>query len=567
MPHSDFKSDHRWFKQLFESSPDPTWIIDDNRFVECNDAAVRTLGYTSREELLNVHPSRLSPPSQPDGEESFSKAERMMTIAKDQGLHRFEWVHTRADGHDFVAEVTLSMVELESRQIIHCVWRDITERQSVEEKLLRQNNMLSAIIENFPGGISLFDAELRLAAHNDKFKRLMDLPDALFDKPAVYFEDLIRYNAGRGDYGPGDPEQQVTAIVARARNFQPHKMERVRPNGIALEIRGMPVPGGGFVTIYMDVTERKHADLQQRIAATAFESKEGMLVTNAARTILRVNRAFSDITGYSAEEAIGQTPRLLKSGRHDDTFYAAMTESLRRSGIWQGEIWNRRKNGEVYPEWLMITAVKDEAGQITNYVAALTDITARKLAEEEIQNLAFYDALTQLPNRRLLNDRLRQSMAGSKRGGSYGALMFLDLDNFKPLNDQHGHVVGDLLLVEAAIRIKACVREVDTVARFGGDEFVVMLSDLSADKAESTVQAGIVAEKIRAALSQPYALSIQHEGETAIAVEHHCTASIGVALFINPAVSKDDILKWADGAMYLAKEGGRNQVRFHDPGA
>ena len=206
MSRPNLKSDQRWFKQLFESSPDPAWIIDGNRFVACNEAAVRTLGYTSRGEFLNVHPSKLSPPTQSDGQDSFAKAEHMMAIAMDKGLHRFEWIHTRADGTNFVAEVTLSIVELESRPVIYCVWRDITERKRIEEKLQRQNHILSAVIDNFPGGISLFDAELRLAAHNDQFKQLLDLPDSLLGNPGVGFEDIARYNTGRGEYGPGDPK-------------------------------------------------------------------------------------------------------------------------------------------------------------------------------------------------------------------------------------------------------------------------------------------------------------------------------------------------------------------------
>lgn len=564
MSRPNLKSDQRWFKQLFESSPDPAWIIDGNRFVECNEAAIRTLGYTSRGEFLNVHPSKLSPPTQSDGQDSFAKAEHMMAIAMDKGLHRFEWIHKKADGTNFVAEVTLSIVELESRPVIYCVWRDITERKRIEEKLQRQNHILSAVIDNFPGGISLFDAELRLAAHNDQFKQLLDLPDSLLGNPGVCFEDIARYNTGRGEYGPGDPEQQIAAIVARASHFQAHKFERVRPNGTVLEIRGVPLPDGGFVTTYMDISERKLADLQQRIAATAFESQEGMFITDAASTILRVNRAFTDITGYTADAAVGQNPRLLKSGRHDAAFYAAMMDSLRCSGRWQGELWNRRRNGEVYPEWLRITAVKDDAGEVTNYVATLTDITVRKRAEDEIRTLAFHDALTQLPNRRLLSDRLSQALAASKRSACYGALMFLDLDNFKPLNDTHGHEVGDLLLVEAADRLTRCVREIDTVARFGGDEFVVMLVDLEANLSEAALQARCIAEKVRVALAQPYLLTLNHESNTSTTVEHHCTVSIGVALLMDNKGNADDFLKWADIAMYKAKEAGRNTVVFHD---
>ncbi len=197
------------------------------------------------------------------------------------------------------------------------------------------------------------------------------------------------------------------------------------------------------------------------------------------------------------------------------------------------------------------------------WVIALTTLQ-RKQAEEKINNLAFYDSLTQLPNRRLLIDRLHTIMATSKRSGRYGALMFLDLDNFKPLNDTHGHDVGDLLLVEASRRIALCVREMDTVARFGGDEFVVVLSELEAGQAESTLQARIIAEKIRATLDEPYVLKFQHEEKVETTIEHHCTVSIGIVLFVNHEANAEDILKWADRAMYQAKATGRNQIRFHD---
>lgn len=195
---------------------------------------------------------------------------------------------------------------------------------------------------------------------------------------------------------------------------------------------------------------------------------------------------------------------------------------------------------------------------------AMREITERKQMEEQVRQLAFHDALTNLPNRRLLNDRLNQAMAAGKRSGCHGAMMFLDLDNFKLLNDSNGHGVGDLLLIEAAGRLKSCVRETDTVARFGGDEFVVMISELDADKTESTAQAGIIAEKIRVALAKPYVLKVRHQGKADTTVEHQCTASIGVALFSKHEASRDDILKRADTAMYQAKEAGCNLIRFND---
>jgi diguanylate cyclase (GGDEF)-like protein/hemerythrin-like metal-binding protein/PAS domain S-box-containing protein len=578
--------------------------------------------------------------------------------------------------------------------------------------------------------------------------------------------------------------------------------------------------------LVMRINRKNHAlalsEKELRIAASAFESDEGILVTDANNVILRVNRTFSAITGFSAAEAISKNPSILSSGRHGADFFTAMWHSLAEAGTWEGEIWNRRKSGEIYPEHLIITAVKDANGSVTNYVASFSDISKRiqaevalkeshqqissllnsmaegaygidingnctfvnrsflkllgyqkaeeiigkamhelihhshpdgrfypaaecliskayrknqdihvsdevfwtrdgiaipveywsqpivvdgvaqgaiatfidvterkkleaqlkeselryrtvadytsdweywimpdnsfryvspssaqicgytpeefyanlellpniiypedlpaytnhvhgisdlgvyeaidfriltkkgeirwishlcrpvhdaegnnigqrcsnrdiserRAADEQIRNLAFFDTLTQLPNRRLLNDRLKQTLAASKRNARYAALMFLDLDNFKPLNDTCGHGVGDLLLVEVARRISRCVREMDTVARFGGDEFVVILTELDADKTESSAQAGIVAEKIRALLAEPYLLKVAQDDKTESIVEHHCTSSIGVVLFSNQIACAEDILKWADMAMYQAKENGRNSIRF-----
>ena len=300
----------------------------------------------------------------------------------------------------------------------------------------------------------------------------------------------------------------------------------------------------------------KEADAALQIAATAFESQEGMFITDASGVILRVNHAFTDITGYSPEEAVGQTSALLKSGRHDAAFYEAMWGCIRRTGFWQGEIWNRRKNGEEYPEWLTIAAVKGNDGGASHYVSTLTDITERKAAADEIQHLAFYDSLTRLPNRRLLLDRLQQALASSARSGREGALLFIDLDDFKTLNDTLGHDKGDLLLQQVGQRLATCVREGDTVARLGGDEFVVMLEDLSENAQEAATQAELVGEKILATLNQNYQLAGQ---------DHHSTPSIGVTLFADHLDTVDELLKRADLAMYQAKAAGRNTLRFFDP--
>jgi diguanylate cyclase (GGDEF)-like protein/PAS domain S-box-containing protein len=310
------------------------------------------------------------------------------------------------------------------------------------------------------------------------------------------------------------------------------------------------------VMLFTDISHRVQAEEALRIAATAFEVQEGMVITDTEKVILRVNRAFSEITGYSAEEIVGKTPSLLASGRHDKTFYVEMWKSIERTGKWQGEIWNRCKNSEVYPEWLMVNAVKNGAGLTTHYVGTFTDVTSRKKAEEEIMNLAFFDPLTGLPNRRLLLDRLKQAIASSTRSTRHGALLFLDLDNFKTLNDTRGHDIGDLLLQQVASRLVTCVREGDTVARIGGDEFVVMLEDLSENMLEAANQTEIVGEKILVTLNQVYHLAN---------CAHHNTPSIGVTLFVEHQGSIDDLMKRADLAMYQAKAAGRNTLRFFDP--
>ena len=296
-----------------------------------------------------------------------------------------------------------------------------------------------------------------------------------------------------------------------------------------------------------------------RVAATAFETQESLMITDAKGVILRVNQAFIESTGYTAEEAVGQTPRLFKSDRHDENFYRAMWETLKHTGTWQGEVWDRRKSGEVYPKLLTISAVKGGDGVVTNYVGSHIDITDRKLAADEIEQLAFYDPLTGLPNRRQLLDNLKRALAASGRSGRDGALLFLDLDYFKTLNDTLGHDMGDLLLQQVAERLISCLRENDTIsrlARLGGDEFVVMLEDLSELTIEAATQAKIVGEKILATLNQPYQLT-KHE--------YQSTVSVGVALFSNHRESMEDLLKHADIAMYQAKKAGRNTMRFFDP--
>jgi diguanylate cyclase (GGDEF)-like protein/PAS domain S-box-containing protein len=304
-----------------------------------------------------------------------------------------------------------------------------------------------------------------------------------------------------------------------------------------------------------DVSKSKRIEKELRIAATAFESQASVFVTDEHAIILKVNQAFTKMTGYKAEEAIGQTPKLLGSGRQNQTFYTVMKESINREGSWQGEIWNRRKNGDIYPVWLAITTISEDDGTVLYYMATQTDLSQQKAASEQIELLVYYDPLTNLANRRLLKDRLHTALMSSSRHNRHGALLFIDVDNFKTLNDTLGHNMGDLLLKEVARRLMNCVRESDTIARLGGDEFVVMLEDLDEQAEQAAIQTENIGMNLLAALNAPYQL-IDHE--------YHSSCSIGATLFFNHQVSEEDLFKHADIAMYQAKHKGRNTLCFFD---
>ena len=314
---------------------------------------------------------------------------------------------------------------------------------------------------------------------------------------------------------------------------------------------GLPV----YRIVFSDITERIQTEDELRIAAVAFSTQNGMVITDPKGVVLRVNTAFTRLTGYMPDEAIGKTMSLLHSGRHSALFYQRMWQSLNDHGHWQGEIWNRRKSGQIYAEMLSITAVVAPDRGVTHYVGNFSDITEDKEAEAEIHRLAYYDALTSLPNRRLLQDRISQAVAATARSGFFGALFFIDLDHFKTLNDTRGHDTGDQLLVEVAQRLSAMVRDGDTVSRQGGDEFVVLMEKLGTSTHEAVALAGHLGEKLRAAFDHPFTLNGN---------EYRCRISIGVSLF-NIDDTVEDLFKHADLALYQAKNAGRNQVRFFDP--
>ncbi len=327
-------------------------------------------------------------------------------------------------------------------------------------------------------------------------------------------------------------------------------------DGRSYDILAMPVGETGskrkLLALIQDITERIEAERRMREAATVFEAtSEAIMVTDAKGIIKRINPAFTAVTGYSPEEAIGQTPRILKSGRHDQSHYEEMWSSLLASGRWEGEVWNRRKSGEIFPEWQIISTVKDAQGNPVEFVSLFIDITQKKRTEAEIVYRANYDALTGLPNRNLMAERLGQALKKAHREGLRVALMFVDLDLFKQVNDTLGHHIGDRLLQAVAERLRLCVRETDTVARQGGDEFVVLLPDV-----EDSAAAGVVADKIITQLSAPVMID---------AHEIHIGASIGITLYPDDGGDIEALFRNADLAMYRAKDAGRNNAQFFEP--
>jgi diguanylate cyclase (GGDEF)-like protein/PAS domain S-box-containing protein len=535
------------FERAFETSPDPTWIISGHHFVACNESAVQLLGYGSRQALAGMHPSALSPELQPDGETSHAKAERMIRIAEERGLHRFEWMHRKADGGDFPAEVTLSHMLLKGRPVIYCVWRDISAQKEAEAKALESQRLLYAIVDNAPALIYVFDTDGRLLMCNREFeKAVRHRRDEILgrQRPAFLPEDVAAEHL--------ENDRKVLA-VGKVLSIEESNLE---DDGIHTYLTvKCPLYGPNddaiaVVGISTDITARKMAENDLLLASTVYDNTaDGIVITDPDGTIVSINRAFTEITGYAASEAVGANPRMLQSERQTEDFYQRMWTAIREAGIWQGEIWNRRKNGELYPEWLTITALKSPQGEVRNYVGVFSDISAIKRSQADLERLAHFDPLTDLPNRALFHDRLSRAFERARRYQHRVAVLLLDLDGFKTVNDSLGHPVGDRLLQMVAERLKECVRVEDTVSRLGGDEFAIVLANLA--YGEDAIE---VARKVLLAAQMPFDI----DGQSALV-----TTSIGIAVFPDDGGEADVLIRNADAAMYQAKESGRNTYRYY----
>ncbi|MCK9608309.1 MAG: bacteriohemerythrin [Methylomonas sp.] len=552
------KRDDEFSRKLLlavEQSPSSIVITDLDGTIEfVNEAFLKATGY-SRDETVGRNPRILQ-----SGKTSGETFRTMWDVLAQGRVWQGEFVNKRKDGSEYTELALISPVHQADGTVTHylAIKDDITERKRVEKALRDSHQQMDSLLNSMAEGAYGVDTEGNCRFVNQSFLRMLGY--ASEDVIGKHIHEIIHHSHQDGSHYPAEECKMYTAY---RRQEDVHVVDEVfwRKDGtsIPVEYWSQPIIIDGILTgaiaTFIDITARKQAEHQLRIAATVFESQEGMMVTDADNRILRVNTAFTKITGYPPEDVIGRNPSILRSSRQDQDFYVAMWRRIHEQGAWEGEVWNRRKNGEIYPEYLTINAVKDHKGRVTHYVSTLTDITLRKSAAEEIERLAFYDPLTGLPNRRLLQERLKQALAKCHRSGRKGALLFIDIDNFKTLNDTLGHAMGDLLLQQVAARLQACVRENDTVARLGGDEFVVMLEELDQDIYAAAKQTERIGEKILDTINQPFKLS-KHD--------YISTPSIGAALF-NGIEQADEMLKQADIAMYQAKTSGRNALCFFDP--
>jgi diguanylate cyclase (GGDEF)-like protein/PAS domain S-box-containing protein len=569
------------YRGVIEAQADGFWMTDpEGRLLEVNDAYVRCSGY-SREELLAMRISDLE--ARESTEETAAHVRKVMSGGSDL----FETLHRRRNGTVWQAEIDTAYLpiaegrfcvfirDIRQRKRAESLWRvrmQLTElaREGTLDDLLQSTLDLAELYTGSRVGFLHFVApdqeNLVLQAWSSNTLRNMCQSEGKglhypISQAGVWVDCFHRREpVAHNDYASlthrkGLPEghapvvRMLTVPVVR--------------KGLVVAIVGVGNKPADYVLddaewlqdlaeMAMDVLDRKQAELKLHLAASVFAgTQEAILITDLEGNILEVNPAFTQLTGYTREEALGRNPRILKSGRHEAEFYAAIWQALLKNGVWSGEIWNRKKDGTLYPEWLTISTIHDELGQPSKYIGAFSDITLLKQQEQQLEYLAYFDPLTGIPNRTLLADRMSQAIAHTRRQECLFAVGYLDLDAFKQINDRFGHPVGDSLLIEISQRIVATLREGDTVARLGGDEFVVLLLGL-----EKTEECLATLSRLLARIAEPLVL---HDQCLAI------SASIGVSLYPLDDADPDTLLRHADQAMYQAKQAGKNRIQIYDP--
>ena len=461
--------------------------------------------------------------------------------------HSIDYRVITADGRCLWVRDIVSLIKYGPEPVLRGLMIDISEAKRTEEALLLSEQKFAKAFHASPDGLLLSrQSDGLLIEVNEGFSHLTGYTSAIsLDQSTLDLGIWVDLNERKHMLELMKRDGFVRDFICHIR----HVDGRIR----LCELSSRPLPIGEedcMLTIARDITERQQMQEKLQQAATVFESTaEGVLITDTRQNISAVNRAFSEITGYSEAEALGHTPRLLASGLHDSAFYAAMWHQLTTQGHWQGEISNRRKNGELYPSWLTISAVRNSDQVVTHFVAVFADISSLKLAQARLDYQAHHDPLTGLPNRTLFESRLQAALTGQQESGNQGAVLFLDLDRFKHINDSLGHPVGDLLLKDIAVRLKDQLRDIDTVARLGGDEFIILLPGL-----QQASDAQYLANKLLDCFTPPF-----QAGEH----EFFISASIGTSLYPQDGTDVATLVKNADAAMYRSKAKGRNRVESY----
>ena len=533
----------RWQQDLFaNASCDVMYLLDEEGRLLWWNHRVEELYRAPRETLRGTHALEFI------CEADRPAARAALQTAMREGSAETELRPDIGDG-DVYFHFRCNRAEHNNAVYIAGIGRDMSERRAQEEALrLSEARLREAQAVAHIGNWEL-DTTTGKAYWSDEIYRVLGLSGTETPGPETLSE-LVH---------PDDWPQVACSLDAARNRGAPYRLQYrvIRPDGAerwvdsrASAVRDADGQVVRLIGVLQDVTEERHYQDRLRQSATVFENTaEGVFITDPDGNIVEVNPAFTEITGYPRAEVIGQNPRIWRSDRHGQGFYEAMWQDIIDTGRWQGEIWNRRKDGSVYPEWLTISSVRDAGNRLTNFVAVFADITTIKRSQEELAHLAHYDALTDLPNRLLLQARLQHAIAHAQRNHTQLAVVFIDLDRFKNINDSFGHPVGDQLLREVAKRLVHCVRLDDTVARIGGDEFVLLLESIN--QAES---AALVAEKVLQAFSRPFAFA-----------DHlvHITASMGVCAYPRDGENAATLLRNADAAMYRAKDEGRATYRFY----
>jgi diguanylate cyclase (GGDEF)-like protein/PAS domain S-box-containing protein len=537
------------FHTLFERSPTGIVVVNfvTGLIVDASAKALEMFGYTAEE----IRSHTVLDLTHPEDRAKTSGYYARISTGRCEEL-RVEKRYVRKDGSEFSGEAVISALRDGAGRVVRIIANvlDITARVDAQAKV----RLWTEAFEHADLAFAIADAQSNVFLEvNAAFARQRGWSrEELIGKPVSSMF----------------PRELADDFMARQRllDREGHviaESEHVRRDGtrfpVLLDITTLRDAQGQpskRVASVLDITERLRAQAELRIAATAFESQEGIIIAGADRVIQRVNRAFSKITGYSAAEAVGRTPKMLQSGRHDRDFYTAMWKTIHDDGVWQGELTSRRRNGELFTERLLISAVHDEKGEVVHYVGTFSDITEEQQAKAQAKHLTYFDVLTELPNRSLLEDRVKHVLAANRRGGELGALLMLDLDHFKKINDSHGHLAGDAVLVEVAQRMRLMIGEGDTLARFSGDKFVVLIEDLEGDPLQAAHRAAALAEKLRSGVSRPFRVAGQ---------EMVCTVSLGATIFRAEGKTVGALLKEAELAMYRAKTKGRNTVCMFEP--